>query len=386
MYYESFLRRSPRGGIEANQFSSLQTLIKDVKLSDHRDSWIWTPDIAKGFFVASVRQVIDSSILDVSPQVTRWIKVIPIKVNVFLWRLSLNKLLSRVNLDKKGIDLDSLLCPICNEDVETVTHLFFSCDMAKDLWSLLARWWGLDIPVCSNILDWYAWLDELSISSEGKVFLEGVGGLVSFAKLVTGEASGKFVNFRTLIALARNEANVAISMESVRAVSERFANSVYGFFLEKRVSYLVVKNYVKNTRSKYGLVKSTMKSSNWLLFLKFSFKDEMDAMLENGHWFIRNTPLILKNEDGLSAIATTLGTPLMLDSYTSVTCSSCKVFGQVLDECPKKIVSNVLKNLKNHKQAIRGVQVGPKLGLKPTKQLYQSVYKENSASASGKKK
>ncbi|GJR88342.1 RNA-directed DNA polymerase, eukaryota, reverse transcriptase zinc-binding domain protein [Tanacetum coccineum] len=38
-----------------------------------------------------------------------------------------------------GIDVDSLLCPICNEDVETVNHLFFSCDMAKDLWALLAR-------------------------------------------------------------------------------------------------------------------------------------------------------------------------------------------------------------------------------------------------------
>ncbi|GKE18234.1 putative reverse transcriptase domain-containing protein [Tanacetum coccineum] len=73
-------------------------------------------------------------------------------------------------------------------------------------------------------------------------------------------------------------------------------------------------------------------------------------MLENGPWFIRNNPLILKkwhpdenllkedvstvpvwvklhgvpvitfSEDGLSAIATKLGTPLMLDSYTSDMC------------------------------------------------------------------
>ncbi|GJY95647.1 RNA-directed DNA polymerase, eukaryota, partial [Tanacetum coccineum] len=46
-----------------------------------------------------------------------------------------------VNLDKKGIDVDSFLCPICSEDVETVNRLFFSCDMAKDLWALLARWY-----------------------------------------------------------------------------------------------------------------------------------------------------------------------------------------------------------------------------------------------------
>ncbi|GJZ81420.1 RNA-directed DNA polymerase, eukaryota, reverse transcriptase zinc-binding domain protein [Tanacetum coccineum] len=100
----------------------------------------WTLDVSKGFSVASVRSLIDSHTLDVGSLATRWNRSIPIKVNIFLWRLSLNKLPSRVNLDRKGIDVDSLLCPICHEDVETVNHIFFSCEMAKDLWPLLARW------------------------------------------------------------------------------------------------------------------------------------------------------------------------------------------------------------------------------------------------------
>ncbi|GJU83014.1 hypothetical protein Tco_1285379 [Tanacetum coccineum] len=65
-------------------------------------------------------------------------------------------------------------------------------------------------------------------------------------------------------------------------------------------------------------------------------------------------------------------------------CSSCKVFGHVLDECHKKIVSDVLKNLKNPRQAVRRVLVGPKLWFKPTKQVYQHVSKKNTVSASGK--
>nr|GFA10288.1 hypothetical protein [Tanacetum cinerariifolium] len=78
--------------------------------------------------------------------------------------------------------------------------------------------------------------------------------------------------------------------------------------------------------------------------------DELYAMLENGPWLIRNNQLILKkwhpdenlmkeyisivlvwvklhgipitsfSKDGLGAIATKLGTPLMLDSYTSDMC------------------------------------------------------------------
>nr|GEY62189.1 hypothetical protein [Tanacetum cinerariifolium] len=74
------------------------------------------------------------------------------------------------------------------------------------------------------------------------------------------------------------------------------------------------------------------------------------------------------SEDGLSAIATKLGTPLMLDSYISDmymqswgrssyaramielqadVCACYKVFGHVYDECPKNIGSGVAKNLKN---------------------------------------
>ncbi|GJW13490.1 copia protein [Tanacetum coccineum] len=123
-----------------------------------------------------------------------------------------------------------------------------------------------------------------------------------------------------------------------------------GFFLGKRVAYPVVANYVRNTWGKYRLVRSMFNSSTGLFSFQFSSMDGLDAMLENVSWFIRNNPLILKkwhpdenllkedvstvpvwvklhgipvttfSEDGLSAIATKLGTPLMLDSYTSDMC------------------------------------------------------------------
>ncbi|GJX69188.1 hypothetical protein Tco_0304915 [Tanacetum coccineum] len=101
--------------------------------------------------------------------------------------------------------------------------------------------------------------------TKGPVLTVNIKGPVSFAKLVTREPSKKTVNFRTLLSPASNRSDVAISLESIRAISERFANSVYGFFLGKRVAYPVFS-------SKYG----------------------MDAMLDNGPWFIRNTTLIMK--------------------------------------------------------------------------------------------
>nr|GEV38269.1 hypothetical protein [Tanacetum cinerariifolium] len=115
-----------------------------------------------------------------------------------------------------------------------------------------------------------------------------------YVKLVTGEKSKKSVNFRTLITPTRNGVDVVVPIESIRAISERFANTTYGFFLGKRVTYPIFVNYVRNTWGKYGLVKSMLNSSNGLLSFQFSFMDRLDAMLENGSRFIRNNPLIVK--------------------------------------------------------------------------------------------
>ncbi|GJR45799.1 RNA-directed DNA polymerase, eukaryota, reverse transcriptase zinc-binding domain protein [Tanacetum coccineum] len=108
-------RRPPRGGAETSQFNDLLSLIQDVVLSDSSDSWMWSVDASSGYTVASGRTLIDSNILDVAPKATRWNRLIPNKVNVFIWRLMLNKLPTKVNLDRRDIDVGSILCPICLE-------------------------------------------------------------------------------------------------------------------------------------------------------------------------------------------------------------------------------------------------------------------------------
>ncbi|GJZ14394.1 zinc knuckle CX2CX4HX4C containing protein [Tanacetum coccineum] len=171
-------------------------------------------------------------------------------------------------------------------------------------------------------------------------------GKPSYA-IAIGKPSGKKVNVRTLYTPGGNGIDVVVPVDSIRAISEQFANTAYGFFLGKKVAYPVVANYVRNTWGKYGLVRSMFSSSTGLFSFQFSSFDGLDAMLENDPWFIRNNPLILKkwhpdenllkqdvstipvwvklygvpvttfSEDVLSTIATKLSTPLMLESYTS---------------------------------------------------------------------
>ena len=70
-----------------------------------------------------------------------WKLKIPPRVQMFLWLLSKNKLLTRNNLAKRR-ELDDLTCLFCSETI-TIHHLFFYCCVAKCMWSALADILGL---------------------------------------------------------------------------------------------------------------------------------------------------------------------------------------------------------------------------------------------------
>ncbi|GKC40417.1 putative reverse transcriptase domain-containing protein [Tanacetum coccineum] len=65
-------------------------------------------------------------------------------------------------------------------------------------------------------------------------------------------------------------------------------------FFGKKVAYPVVANYVRNTWGKYGLIRLMFNSFTRLFSFQFSSVNGLDAILENGPWFIRDNPFILK--------------------------------------------------------------------------------------------
>ncbi|GJR94349.1 RNA-directed DNA polymerase, eukaryota [Tanacetum coccineum] len=171
---DASFRRKPRGGIECIQFNEMLVLMQDVSLTPISDRWIWSLEGSGDFSVASTRKAIDDKRLPVVNSKTRWIKSVPIKVNVHAWKVKLDALPTRFNISRRGIVLDSILCPICNTGVESSSHLFFTCNLARQLSCKISQWWVTPFVEVNSYGEWRSWLVSLRLSSKHKLILEGV--------------------------------------------------------------------------------------------------------------------------------------------------------------------------------------------------------------------
>nr|GEV20284.1 RNA-directed DNA polymerase, eukaryota [Tanacetum cinerariifolium] len=168
------LRRSVRGVAETQQLESIQDLIGSKVLSNVQDRWVWDLNGEGNFCVKDARDLLDEIFLPKENVVTRWIKSIPIKINVFAWRLHLDRIPTRINLDRRGVQVPSILCPVCNVAREDTSHLFFSCVVATDIARLICRWWNLTGIHVGSYSDWLAWFNTIRLGSKIKGIMEGV--------------------------------------------------------------------------------------------------------------------------------------------------------------------------------------------------------------------
>nr|GEZ40735.1 hypothetical protein [Tanacetum cinerariifolium] len=115
-------RRPTRDGLEKTQWDDLVSMIGTLSFSP--DRWICDLFGDGEFFVKTIRSTIDDMFLPNSGSATRWVRNIPIKVNIPAWRIRLDRFPTRGNLIVRGLVMDSVMCPFATSLTKTLNTNF----------------------------------------------------------------------------------------------------------------------------------------------------------------------------------------------------------------------------------------------------------------------
>ncbi|GJT75174.1 RNA-directed DNA polymerase, eukaryota, reverse transcriptase zinc-binding domain protein [Tanacetum coccineum] len=94
-------RRNPRSGVEEFQLDNLSRLVSTITLSSAVDRYVWSLENSGEFSVKSIRQVIDANCFPVIHSATRWVKSVPLKVNIMAWKIKMDGLPTRMNISRR---------------------------------------------------------------------------------------------------------------------------------------------------------------------------------------------------------------------------------------------------------------------------------------------
>jgi len=122
---------------------SLQHIQVDTEQQDDVE---WALDTSKSFTTKSLYRFLTHRGVQVKEADNIWKTSLPMKIKVFLWQLSHNKLQSVVALKRRGWK-GSTRYALCGRH-ESVSHIFFTCSSAHFVWACLSEVFGGTIP-CS---------------------------------------------------------------------------------------------------------------------------------------------------------------------------------------------------------------------------------------------
>ncbi|XP_071714216.1 uncharacterized protein [Rutidosis leptorrhynchoides] len=119
----------------------LEAVTADPKKSD---GWLWSMSSNGVFSTGILSDLIRSKVLNSGQNNCETLRnnLVPKKMEVFVWRARKNRLPVLTELDKRGVDLNSVRCPLCDGDIESVSHSLILCKHTYDIWCKILEWWG----------------------------------------------------------------------------------------------------------------------------------------------------------------------------------------------------------------------------------------------------
>ncbi|KAK9048814.1 hypothetical protein SSX86_032219 [Deinandra increscens subsp. villosa] len=103
--------------------------------------WRWISEEGFPFSSAEVRRIIFKN--EGGDRVLSkfiWSKLVPAKINAFMWRLVRNRIATISELQRRGLNGLTNLCRLCNEGEDSAAHIFTGCSCSSLVWQWVWGW------------------------------------------------------------------------------------------------------------------------------------------------------------------------------------------------------------------------------------------------------
>ncbi|XP_071713254.1 uncharacterized protein [Rutidosis leptorrhynchoides] len=174
--------RSPTGRT-TGELDSLISLLSSFSFEQSKkDVWKWGMSSNGLFTVKKCSSILDEHILgSVSSQHgTLRNPLVPKKIEIFVWQALKNRFPARLELDKRGMDLHSVRCPLCDDALESVENSPILYKHARKIWERVYKWWGVGNLSCASLSILLDDSSTLASSDYGKVIWQALKWICTY--------------------------------------------------------------------------------------------------------------------------------------------------------------------------------------------------------------
>lgn len=166
--------RMPRSCEAQNELSTLNSLLNQTVLSNRSDVWVFSGSDDGRFTVAQMRGIIESRFTSSQQNTAPWIKIVPPRINCFIWRAKLSRIATLSALASRGISGNSQVCRFCERDIETADHVLISCQSIIPVWSGVLSWCKLSTQMPSSFTHLFAMISSSSSNNKESQLLHAI--------------------------------------------------------------------------------------------------------------------------------------------------------------------------------------------------------------------
>nr|XP_043618453.1 uncharacterized protein LOC122590149 [Erigeron canadensis] len=151
---------------EIDEWNNLFHLLSPVVLTYNRNKWKWIGSSDGRFSVKSAKVFLRSGVDYSERFVFNWSKWVTKKCNVFMWRVSLDRLPTMVALKARKCTFESTICDLCGEADETIERVLCCCNLAVSIWYRIDIWCKVSciyffrLKTFSKLISMRAWTRE----------------------------------------------------------------------------------------------------------------------------------------------------------------------------------------------------------------------------------